>query len=58
MAGITVTSAETDYAFTIAEVKDYLKISGSDDDTTLTMLQIVAHNWAKNFTQRSITISG
>jgi uncharacterized phiE125 gp8 family phage protein len=55
MAGITVTSAETDYAFTIAEVKDYLKISGSDDDTTLTMLQIAAHNWAKNFTQRSIT---
>jgi N-methylhydantoinase B/oxoprolinase/acetone carboxylase alpha subunit len=55
MAGLTVNTAETEYAITSAEVKNWLRIDGSDDDTVITLLTKTAHNWAKRYTARSLT---
>jgi uncharacterized phiE125 gp8 family phage protein len=55
MAGLTVTVAETAYAVTSAEVKQQLRIDGSDDDNVIDRLVIASHNWAKRYTHRSIT---
>lgn len=55
MAGIKVDTAETAYAITSTEVKNWLRITGSDDDTVITALLIAAHNWAKEYTGRSLT---
>jgi len=55
MAGISVVTSETAYAITSAEVKNWLRIDGSDDDTVITSLTKTAHNWAKRYTARSLT---
>lgn len=55
MAGLTVTTAETEFAITSAEVKNWLRIDGSDDDTVISTLLKASHNWAKRYTARSIT---
>ena len=55
MAGLTVTTAETAFAITSTEVKNWLRIDGSDDDAVITTLINTSHNWAKNYTNRSLT---
>tara|TARA_Y100000004_G_scaffold54130_2_gene60292 strand:- start:7109 stop:7777 length:669 start_codon:yes stop_codon:yes gene_type:complete len=55
MAGLTVTTAETQYAITSTEVKEQLRIDGSDDDNVITRLIRASHEWAKNYTHSSIT---
>ena len=55
MAGLTVTTAETEFAITSAEIKNWLRIDGSDDDTVIGNLVKASHNWAKRYTARSIT---
>lgn len=55
MAGLTVNTSESAYAITSAEVKNWLRIDGSDDDTVITSLIKTAHNWAKKYTKRSLT---
>jgi len=55
MAGLTVTTGETEFAITSAEVKNWLRIDGSDDDTVISTLLKASHNWAKRYTARSIT---
>tara|TARA_R100000329_G_scaffold146013_1_gene132144 strand:+ start:250 stop:927 length:678 start_codon:yes stop_codon:yes gene_type:complete len=55
MAGVTVQTAETEYAVTTTELKNHLKIDNSDDDAELTVIQKAVHNWAKRTTGRSIT---
>jgi len=55
MAGLTVTTVESEFAITSAEVKNWLRIDGSDDDTVISTLLKASHNWAKRYTARSIT---
>ena len=55
MAGIKVQTAETAYAVTTTQIKNWLKVDGSDDDTVIGELQKVVHNWAKLYTKRSLT---
>jgi|TARA_R100001126_G_scaffold100816_2_gene79705 hypothetical protein len=55
MAGLSVTTGESAYAITSTEVKNWLRITGSDDDTVITSLLIASHSWAKRYTGRSLT---
>ena len=55
MAGIEVNTAETEFAITSTEVKNWLRITGSDDDTVVGNLVKASHNWAKRYTGRSLT---
>ena len=55
MAGLTVNTAESAYAITSTELKNWLRIDGSDDDTVISSLLIAGHNWAKRYTGRSLT---
>tara|TARA_Y100001938_G_scaffold117553_1_gene162208 strand:- start:5241 stop:5909 length:669 start_codon:yes stop_codon:yes gene_type:complete len=55
MAGNSVVTAETVFAITSAELKTHLRIDGSDDDTYISSLVIAVHDWAKKYTQRSLT---
>jgi len=55
MAGLSVQTAETAFAITSAEVKSWLRIDGSDDDTVISTLLKASHNWAKRYTGRSLT---
>tara|TARA_A100001011_G_C13966533_1_gene697488 strand:- start:69 stop:737 length:669 start_codon:yes stop_codon:yes gene_type:complete len=55
MAGLTVNTAESEFAITSAEVKNWLRIDGSDDDTVISTLLKASHNWAKRYTARSLT---
>jgi len=55
MAGLSVVTAETAYAITSTEVKNWLRVDGSDDDTVIGNLVIASHNWAKRYTNRSLT---
>ena len=55
MSGLSVVTAETAYAVTLAEAKEQLRIDGSSDDNVLNRLVQTSHNWAKNYTKRSLT---
>lgn len=55
MAGLSVETAESVFAITSAEVKNWLRIDGSDDDTVITALIKASHNWARDYTGRSLT---
>ena len=55
MAGLTVNTAESADAITSTELKNWLRIDGSDDDTVISSLLIAGHNWAKRYTGRSLT---
>tara|TARA_Y100001937_G_scaffold53300_1_gene73515 strand:- start:1858 stop:2544 length:687 start_codon:yes stop_codon:yes gene_type:complete len=55
MAGLVVETAETQFAITLAELKEHVKVEDTSDDTVLTIIQKAAHNWAKQYTQRSLT---
>ena len=55
MAGVQVHTAETAYAVTQAEIKAWNKIDSSDDDTVVALIERAVHNWAKEYTGRSLT---
>ena len=55
MAGIKIHTAESAYAVTTTQIKNWVKVDGSDDDTVIGELQKVVHNWAKRYTKRSLT---
>jgi uncharacterized phiE125 gp8 family phage protein len=55
MAGLKVHTAETAYAVTQAEIKAWNKIDSSDDDTVVALIERAVHNWAKEYTNRSLT---
>ena len=44
MAGLSVVTAETVHAITSTEVKNWLRVDGSDDDTVIGNLVIASHN--------------
>ena len=54
MAGLKVHTVETAYAVTQAEIKAWLKIDSSDDDTVVALIERAVHNWAKEYTKRTI----
>ena len=55
MAGLQVHTAETAYAVTQAEIKAWCKIDSSDDDTVVALIERTVHNWAKEYTKRTLT---
>ena len=55
MAGLQVQTAETAYAVTQAEIKAWCKIDSSDDDVTVALIERAVHNWAKEYTSRTLT---
>ena len=55
MAGLQVHTAETAYAVTQAEIKAWNKIDSSDDDTVVALIERAVHNWAKEYTNRTLT---
>jgi uncharacterized phiE125 gp8 family phage protein len=55
MAGLSVHTAETAYAVTQAEIKAWNKIDSSDDDTVVALIERAVHNWAKEYTNRTLT---
>tara|TARA_R100001460_G_scaffold46203_1_gene83649 strand:+ start:582 stop:1259 length:678 start_codon:yes stop_codon:yes gene_type:complete len=55
MAGLKVHTTETAYAVTQAEIKAWLKIDSSDDDTVVALIERAVHNWAKEYTKRTLT---
>ena len=55
MAGLKVHTAETAYAVTQAEIKAWNKIDSSDDDTVVALIERAVHNWAKEYTNRTLT---
>ena len=55
MAGLQVHTAETAYAVTQAEIKAWNKIDSTDDDVTVALIERTVHNWAKEYTSRSLT---
>ena len=55
MAGLQVHTAETAYAVTQAEIKAWCKIDSSDDDTVVALIERTVHDWAKEYTKRSLT---
>ncbi len=55
MAGLQVHTAETAYAVTQAEIKAWCKIDSTDDDATVAIIERTVHNWAKQYTSRTLT---
>tara|TARA_R100000773_G_C4197747_1_gene101278 strand:- start:132 stop:821 length:690 start_codon:yes stop_codon:yes gene_type:complete len=55
MAGIKVHTAETEFVVDTDDLKNHLKISGTDDNDTLDVIRVACHNWAKNYTKRTLT---
>ena len=55
MAGLKVHTAETEFAVTQAEIKAWNKIDSSDDDTVVALIERTVHNWAKEYTNRTLT---
>tara|TARA_R110000822_G_scaffold227789_1_gene360408 strand:- start:9023 stop:9697 length:675 start_codon:yes stop_codon:yes gene_type:complete len=55
MAGLKVQTAQTDYVNSLAEIKSWLKVDGSDDDTVLGSIRIASDQWAQNYTGRTLT---
>tara|TARA_R110000744_G_scaffold179989_1_gene298985 strand:- start:1137 stop:1814 length:678 start_codon:yes stop_codon:yes gene_type:complete len=55
MAGLQVHTAETAYAVTQAEIKAWCKIDSSDDDSAVALIERTVHNWAKEYTKRTLT---
>jgi len=55
MAGLSVVTAETEFAITLTEAKNWLRVDGTDDNTVLTNMLKMSHNWAKRYTHRSLT---
>ena len=54
MAGLKVHTAQTDSAITLAELKAYLKVDSSDDDTVLNIIKQTVDSWAKEYTNRTL----
>lgn len=54
MAGIKIHTAQTDSAITLAELKAYLKVDSSDDDTVLNIIKQTVDAWAKDYTGRTL----
>jgi len=54
MAGLKVHTAQTDSAITLAELKAYLKVDSSDDDTVLNIIKQAVDSWAKEYTNRTL----
>ena len=55
MAGLKIHTAQTDYINSLAEIKAWLKIDGSSDDTALGYIRIAADSWAQEYTSRTLT---
>ena len=53
MAGVKIQTAQTDNAITLAQLKAYLKVDGSDDDTVLGIIKQTVDSWAKEYTGRT-----
>jgi len=54
MAGLKIHTAQTDNAITLAELKAYLKVDSSDDDTVLGIIKQAVDSWAKEYTGRTL----
>jgi len=54
MSGLKVQTAQTDSAITLAELKAYLKVDSSDDDTVLNIIKQTVDSWAKEYTNRTL----
>ena len=54
MAGVKIQTAQTDNAITLAQLKAYLKVDGSDDDTVLGIIKQTVDSWAKEYTGRTL----
>ena len=55
MAGLTITTAWSETAITLAEAKTHLRLSGNEDDTYLNALISTAQFNAEKYTGRAIT---
>tara|TARA_R100000655_G_scaffold83884_1_gene123489 strand:+ start:1042 stop:1704 length:663 start_codon:yes stop_codon:yes gene_type:complete len=55
MAGLTISTAWSETAITLAEAKTHLRIDGSEDDTYLNALISTAQFTAEKYTGRAIT---
>ena len=55
MAGLQVHTAETAYAVTQAEIKAWCKIDSTDNDVAVALIERAVHNWAKEYTSRTLT---
>ena len=54
MAGLKIHTAQTDNEITLAELKAYLKVDSSDDDTVLGIIKQAVDSWAKEYTGRTL----
>ena len=54
MAGVKIQTAQTDNAITLAQLKAYLKVDSSDDDTVLGIIKQTVDSWAKEYTGRTL----
>ena len=55
MAGLKVHTAETEFVVDTDDLKNQLKITGTDDNDTLDVIRVACHNWAKEYTNRTLT---
>ena len=55
MAGLTITTAWSETAITLAEAKTHLRLEGSEDDTYLNSLISTAQFAVEKYTGRAIT---
>ena len=55
MAGLKILTTETQLVVTLVELKAFLKVDNANDDTVLELIRTATHNWAKEYTARSIT---
>ena len=53
MAGLKIHTAQTDYINSVAELKAWLKIDGSDDDTALGYIRTAVDSWAQEYCSRT-----
>lgn len=54
MAGLVVHTAQTDNAVTLAEIKNHLRVDGSDDDNVLGIIKQTVDSWASEYTNRTL----
>ena len=55
MAGLKVHTAETTWVVDTDDLKNHLKITGTDDNDTLDIIRVAIHNWAKEYLNRTLT---